>query len=225
MNTSTTMSVTTDRRWILFAAVTGLLCLAAYFSRFLSLPSEWAIVGYFFFGPLLALFSLGLYHRLKDEGAAPATQSFLICNILAGVSVANMFVVQSLNSHHWGRMLGRDSQPFSREEVREIMEAVFTAQAGIGMVWDIFIFLGSLFLAYVLIRKTGLFFKAVGAAGFLLSIAGLALNFYAWPDVNPKTIGLVDVGPFMGGWYGVVIGWLVYEAVKYRNAPVSDRSS
>lgn len=211
------MDNTTHRlqnQWIRYGSVFGFLCFLAYFSRFMSIPYSASIWGTFLFGPLLALFSISLYHYMKSESDSVLNQSFVICNILAGVSVVNMFTVQNQNYWRHQKLLKEHSEIFSKDELWAVMDGVNSVQAGIGMVWDIFIFLGSIFLSVELLRRAGYFKKLIGLVGLILSASGLIMNFYAWPEVNPTSIGLYDLGPYIGMWYLFPYGLILYESIK-----------
>lgn len=217
MNTHNTSSSLT-RDWVKFGVLYGFLALFAYLSRFMPLPEGILLMGYFFFGPCLILFSISLYYLVQHYRPSALSGSFLALNAMSGVAVAMMFVVQNLNRHQYQILRDSESANFTAEQIRELMTAVFGVQAGIGMVWDIFIFTGTAILAIALILIPRLPMRIVGMLGLPIALAGLGFNFYAWPEVNPISIGLPDVGPIVGGWYGLVYTLHVWAYFRDRDA-------
>lgn len=202
-------------KWIKTGVIAGAACALAYFIRFLPVPSSVRVPGYFLFGPLLIISSLAVFRYLTREKKSVLSEIFLVNNGLAGAMVTLMFVVQSANIAHYRKLLRVETRPFDDEQIKMVMNAIFTVQGGIGMVWDIFICIGSIFLGCALIQRSRLE-KVVGALGFLLGTLTLTFNFIAWPSVNPETVGLIDLGPYIAVWYVFVLLILVREWVVQR---------
>jgi hypothetical protein len=194
-----------ETAWVRVGAVAGLLCAVAYFFRFsrrwLPLPEPLDLVPYFSFGPLLAVASLGLYHLLRRHRDGPLAQTAALFNVIAGVLVTAMFVVQSA-TFTWLAAAARGAGA-DRALAHEIGEAVNTVQLGLGMCWDLFISCGTVLFGVAMLRHPR-FGRLFGGSGVVAGAAPLVLNFLAFPT-PPAEAGLVDLGPLIGIWYAVVV--------------------
>ena len=89
----------------------------------------------------------------------------------------------------------------TREDLERILWGVNVVQSGLDVSWDIFISLGTLFLATSLKQHPG-FGARWGTAGAILAACALIFNLVTFPTA-PAAAGLVDLGPLVGTWYGV----------------------
>lgn len=207
------------RGWIRTGAYAGLATGCTYFARYLPLPDFIHVISYFSFGPLLCIASVGAYHFLKKDHDRVLFQCFVLFNIIAGVVVTLMFVVQSANMHAHSQAMARLTGEESRKAMQAVFAEVFSVQVGIGMVWDIFISVGTLLLGVGLLSNRGIA-KPIGGLATMLGLCTLAFNVYAWPVANPKEIGLIDLGPYIGGWYMFMVILLFREGFLNKgNAP------
>jgi len=97
-------------------------------------------------------------------------------------------------------------------------------QLGFDIVWEIFLCLGALCLAWNM-RRHPRFGWLFAAPGMVVAVALFALNIATFP-VPPGEAGLVDLGPVIGLWYLFVairivtsLGWV--DTVLARSQTVT----
>ena len=71
------------------------------------------------------------------------------------------------------------------------------------MAWDVYLALGTAFFASAMVRDPRLG-AVIGAAGILVALALTVLNLATFPT-PPAGAGAVDLGPFVGLWYFIVV--------------------
>lgn len=199
----TTDSLT--KAWAMVAIVAGLLALASYFCSVVFKPFPWTLgrLLFFAFGPL-SIISVAGFFKATERNAGGILHSLgALFLIIAGVIVNLMAVVQDTQFTVLGSQIRHAQDEATRELLERILWGVNVVQSGLDVSWDIFISLGTIFLAMSLIRHPA-FGRSWGALGALISAAALFLNLATFPTA-PAAAGLVDLGPGVGAWYGVTL--------------------
>ena len=183
-------------------AVVGLLALGAYFgAAFLPLPARVAYTLVFAMGPLLALSFLGMHEALAAHRRSIAAYFGCALGFAAGVLVNLMLVIQGANN-----ILREEAhaglEPPAAEQAETVWRSVNRVQFSIDVSWDIFICLAGLLVGIAMLSHPT-FGKLLGWFGIASSTLLLALNLYTFP-IAPAYAGLVDLGPLVALWYGVV---------------------
>jgi hypothetical protein len=180
--------------------VCGALAVVAYaLTQAVTLPLRPTLVLVCAFGPLLAIGSAGLWELLGLHRRTATLDIGLVANLAAGVAVTLMFLAQ-LGLKAWLEAgLGGSAQQVSPEVAEAAFQAGNGLQLGLDMAWDVFLAIGTAMLAWNMGRHPR-FGWAYAATGLLLAMALIGLNLAAFPE-NPGRAGLIDLGPFIGGWY------------------------
>ena len=201
--------------WARFAVIAGLLACAAYFGSvvFHVLPRGFSRVLFFAFGPLSVASTVGFYYAVRPHVAGIALTIGALFNVIAGVIVNIMAVVQTTQFTVIPGQIREASDEASKEVLTHVLWGVNVVQSGLDVSWDIFVNTGTALLAIALARhpRFGLLFAIPGA---LVGGGALVLNLYTFPAA-PASAGLVDLGPAVGLWYVLVllrlaflVGWL-----------------
>ena len=129
---------------------------------------------------------------LASERPTFAGQLAAISNVAAGVLVTAMFLVQ---------LALKEAE--DDNAVSPAMEDVFDhVHFGLDLAWDVFIAAGTILFACAMLANP-LFPRWVALSGIAVGGALYAINFAAFPE-PPGDAGLVDIGPLVGAWYGIV---------------------
>jgi hypothetical protein len=144
-------------------------------------------------GPSLALASLGLRETLRLHEESVAGDLGALFNVLAGVLLAAMLLVQL------AVRLRAPGEALAPQTVGVWL--------GLDVAWDVYIGLGTGCFAIAMLRHPR-FGKVMGLTGLVLAAAVLAFNLAVFPT-PPAEAGLVDVGPAVGLWYlvGTILMW------------------
>ena len=191
------------RNWILAGIICGILADVVYaVSVAVEMPLRVQYPIFWFFGPLLVVAAVGLYHFLAQHRKTLAGQLGALYLIIAGSLVTLVGTMQGVARYSLGRVEPEGTDEAAMEIWRLASRAANTSQAGADLAWDMFIFSAMIFLGFAMLRNP-YFGRVIGFAGILVGLMGLAFNLYTWP-ANPGTAGLVDAGPFAGLWFLVV---------------------
>jgi hypothetical protein len=194
------------RQWAIISIITGLGAVISY-TLLIILPGPYIafVILAGAFGPLLAAASLGLYHVLEESGNPVLLQLAVLFNVL-GAAVFTMMLLVQLAIGHQIQSIGEEVQ-----NLTALRTSLVGVQLGLDVAWDIFVSLGTLLFAIVMLSDAR-FGRILGIAGILIAIALLILNLWTFPT-PPAAKNFVDLGPLLGIWYFVVtimmIRWLV----------------
>ena len=179
-------------KWIQIGIVCGLLVSALYPAViFIPLPELAQTFLIMFFGPLLALSSVGLFHFIVLHKNSVAAQAAVVSNIIAGALISTMLLVQ---------VAVRSSLPPENNGASEWIRKSFdNVHLGLDVAWDVFICLGTLFFAVSMFNHPKLG-KIFSLTGITISVLLIVLNAIPFP-VPPADAGLFDIGPVAGLWY------------------------
>ena len=203
------------RTWIRTGIVCGLAALPVYpLLIFVDLPDILLVVLASFFGPLLAMSSIGLYFFISLHRRSVAVQTAALSNIIAGVTVNLMMIVQ-LSVNLW---MKRSPESVIGGPSRQILEdahkVVDKVQLGLDISWDFFIGVGTVLFALAMMSHPKLG-RILGWAGLVVGLAILVANFMTFP-IPPAESGLFDLGPVMGLWY-LAVGIKLLFSLKWVN--------
>lgn len=188
------------KKWVKAGFVCGILAGTAYgISIGISLPTHFAHLIFWSFGPLLSASAGGLYHFIKHYQKTIALQVGTLFLIIAGVLVTLMATMQCAVRVVF-RSISLDTAINITKEAWSMASKCGNAiQLGADMAWDIFIFASVILLGIATLKHPRLG-KIFGLPGCFIGILGLGFNLYTFPH-NPGTAGLIDLGPFVGFWF------------------------
>lgn len=192
-----------DIRWIQVGVIAGLATSVLYpvllFAP-LSLGLTAAVAA--FLGPAIGIGSIGLYQLIRFHGPSVAAAIGATHNVIAGGLFTAMALVQLAVRHH---------SPTATKELAGVW-------LGLDVAWDIYIGLGTMFLAYAMLAHPR-FRWPFAAPGILLGLLVIVLNLLPFP-VPPAETGSVDVGPLVGLWYlaATIQAW---RSLKWANEQLS----
>ena len=191
------------RSWVRVGAFSGLAASVAYpVAVFLPLPLTAIVILASVFGVGISLAAIGLYFLLALHQKTVTLQIGTLCNAMAGVMLLCMLIIQlSVNS----MILPLFDQPppgTSEQIVQLVWDVVGHVQLGLDVVWDIYLCLGTLLIAWNM-RKHPRFGNAFFWTGTLIALPLTVFNLWTFPT-PPGETSLVDLGPFLGLWYLIV---------------------
>ena len=180
------------KNWITMGVVSGLLVSILYPALiFVPMPAVLQVVLIMAFGPLLGLSSVGLLHFISLYKKTIAPLVAVISNIIAGVLITSMLLIQSAI---------RSSKPDTFDvSSKWAWKSINQVHLGVDVAWDVYIFLGT-FLFAVSMFNHPKFGKAFSISGIVISLLLIAFNAISFP-IPPANSGLIDMGPFVGLWY------------------------
>ena len=174
----------TEIRWVQAGVVAGFFASVLYpVLLFAPLPLGLTAAVATFFGPSIGVGSLGLYWLIRLHARSVTAALGAIHNVVAGGLFTAMVLVQLAVRHN-------------TPSVAKDLAGVWL---GLDVAWDMYIGLGTLFLAYSMLGHPR-FRWPFAAPGFILGLLVIVLNLIPFP-VPPADAGLIDVGPFVGLWY------------------------
>jgi hypothetical protein len=193
--------------WINTGIICGLLVSVIYpLLQFIS-NLTLAVILAILMGLLLSLSSVGLYYFFRINKKTITSQIALFSNIVAGILVAQMFLVQ---------LAIKSSKPNLINESSEwAWNSINHIHYGLDVAWDVYIFLGTLLFAVNAFHhpKLGKIFSITGIA---ISIAMIISNISTFPD-SPASAGFIDFGPFIGLWYLAVTIKILFSYKWVKN--------
>lgn len=185
-NSSDESRVLSELKFVRVGIVSGLFTCATYpLLVFAPLPKRAIFSLAAFFGPALAVASLGLQRLLDLDSVRVSSRLGALLNALAGALFSAMALVQ----------LAVVASAAGDRPSRQVA-AIWL---GLDVAWDAYIGLGTICFALAMLRHPR-FGKAFAVPGLAIAVALLALNLYSFP-APPRDAGLVDVGPLVGLWY------------------------
>ena len=201
------------KNWIKLGIICGFLVSVVYPSLiFIPMPQIIQVLLIMAWGPLLGISAVGLYYFLALHKSTVSVQIAVISQIIAGVLVTTMLLVQSAV---------RLSKPETIDPASKwVWDSLNHVQLGIDVAWDVFIFLASILFAINMYRHPK-FGKIFSITGIVISLLLIGFNLSAFPT-PPSEIGGIDFGPLLGLWgLGVTINILIrYKWVdKKLSAP------
>ena len=193
------------RDWALLCVVIGGLGIVCYFGSVVFKPFPWTVgrLLFFFIGPLSAASAICLYKALEATTFRIPLLLGCVFSVVAGAIVNAMAVVQDMQFTYFGEQIRSASDATLREGLEQILWGVNVVQSGLDVSWDIFLSLGTILIAFAIFTHP-LFGKVLGVLGVVAALGALTLNLITYPAA-PAEAGLVDLGPAVGLWYGIVL--------------------
>ncbi len=162
-------------------------------------------------GPLIIIGSLALYFFIKQQRDTVYNMLGLIFNILAGLSVTMMLVVQGAVF-----TMIQDYREATDELSKKIIGQSFKSgnltQLGMDITFDVFISLGTVFIAVALLKQHRIK-RWLSLPGVVVGLGGLSLNIATFP-IPPADQEFFDPGPFYGIYFGLLLIAMLIEVVK-----------
>lgn len=187
------------KSWVKIGIIAGIIACCVYpVMTLVSVPRIPQLILGGSFGPALAIASIALAYILQSRSNKPTIKLAAILNSLAGALVTAMIIVQLAINYSTASSGDEQLNSIVRQRIWDVV-------LGLDVAFDIFIGLGTLFLAINLIRDSR-FGRTIGWAGIFVALVPLlGANIYYFPD-PPYVHGFPHVGIFTGLWYlGVVI--------------------
>jgi hypothetical protein len=211
--------VPTTVDWARFAVITGLLATASYFFSVVIhlLPVPASRLLFFAIGPLSVMSSAAFYMTLRSHHAPLSLAIGALLNIIAGVLVNVMAVVQATQFTILMPKVREADGEVARDIASSVLWGVNVVQSGLDVCWDIFASLGAIFLAVALMSHPR-YGRVFGWIGILAAGSALGLNLYSFPTA-PAEAGLIDFGPAVGLWYVAVLLQLLRSFRWLRELP------
>ncbi len=201
------------RTWVRLGVYAGLAVSVIYpLMIFTPLPKKISVLFASLFGPLLIMASLGLYYFLQAHRKTVIAQLAVLSNIVAGVLVTLMLIVQLSVNLSMDKLMASAGTEISEQTMRWIWQVVDKTQLGIDVSWDIFISIGTILFG-VAAMKHPRFGKIFGLLGFLIGHFLLVFNLATFPT-PPGDAGLIDLGPAAGLWY-LAAAILIIRSLKW----------
>lgn len=201
------------RRLARAGIVTGMLAGSMYLARTVfDLPTHLSRPFWIFIGPLMCVAFLGVFGFLVRRGPSATLVVATTFGVLAGALRLVFSVVQSNNLITIRRHAGEAATEGERQVWAQVFDGVFTVQDGINYAYDLFLDWGIILLAIPLwgVSRGGRVLAVLGAG-----LAGLhfTLKLVTFPD-PPAAAGLFDVGPAIGVFVLVMLGWMAWKLVE-----------
>jgi hypothetical protein len=150
-------------------------------------------------GLLLSLASIGLYQVLKLHRKTVKLQIAVLFNIIAGVLLNLMFMVQLTVREFMKGYIDQATNEYAQETYEMIWKSVDKVQLGMDLSWDVYLSVGTFLFALSMLTHPR-FGKIFGWLGMSFALLLLYFNFISFP-VPPGEAGLIDFGPAIGLWY------------------------
>jgi len=150
-------------------------------------------------GLLLSLASIGLYQVLKLHRKTVKLQIAVLFNIIAGVLLNLMFMVQLTVREFMQSYIDQATNEYARETYQMIWKSVDKVQLGMDLSWDVYLSVGTFLFALSMLTHPR-FGKIFGWLGMSFALLLIYFNFISFP-VPPGEAGLIDFGPAIGLWY------------------------
>ena len=150
-------------------------------------------------GLLLSLASIGLYQVLKLHRKTVKLQIAVLFNIIAGVLLNLMFMVQLTVREFMKGYIDQATNEYAQETYEMIWKSVDKVQLGMDLSWDVYLSVGTFLFALSMLTHPR-FGKIFGWLGMSFALLLLYFNFFSFP-VPPGEAGLIDFGPAIGLWY------------------------
>lgn len=186
--------------WIKVGAFAGLLGTLAYFVVILApAPLILQVLLVTVWGLCISVGAPGLYYLLSLNRKTVSLQIGVASSAVAGVVALTMLIVQMSVNAAVVPMIETPPEGASEAMVRTAWGVVDHVQLGLDIVWDIYLCLSALLIAWNMRRhpRFGLLFSA---SGILIAAALFAFNMVTFP-VPPANAGSVDLGPLIGLWF------------------------
>ena len=150
-------------------------------------------------GLLLSLASIGLYQVLKLHRKTVKLQIAVLFNIIAGVLLNLMFMVQLTVREFMKGYIDQATNEYAQETYEMIWKSLDKVQLGMDLSWDVYLSVGTFLFALSMLTHPR-FGKIFGWLGMSFALLLLYFNFISFP-VPPGEAGLIDFGPAIGLWY------------------------
>ncbi|MCK5055936.1 MAG: hypothetical protein KAT34_04730 [Candidatus Aminicenantes bacterium] len=177
------------KSWIKLGIISGLLASVIYpVLIFINLPKVFQVVLAMAWGPLLGISAVGGYYFFNLHRETISLKIATISQIIAGVLVTIMLLVQMAIFSAKPEVLG--------ESNRWIWDSINQVQLGLDVAWDVFLFL-SIFLFSINMFNHPEFGKIFSIIGVIISVLLIAFNIASFP-IPPGEAGSIDFGPLAG---------------------------
>lgn len=173
-------------RWIKVGIIAG-LCASIVYPLLVFAPLPFILTATLagLLGPLIGFASFGLRALLQLFEDSVASTLAALSNLIAGAFFSAMALVQ---------LAVRSRAPVGAGEADLV-----GVWLGLDVAWDIYIGLGTVLFASVMVRHPR-FRWPFAVTGLTLGFLELALNLATFPT-PPAEAGLFDIGPLVGLWY------------------------
>jgi len=194
-------------KWLRLTVVCGSTAFVSYFmAAFVPFPERISQVLAFAFGPLFMLSSMGLFFVIKAWRDSIHFRIGGLFNIVGTAMITMMLVVQLTIQDFHQQFKAADRGAVSAEQLKWMFKEVNSVQLGMDVTWDIFISIGTFFLALTLFHHPSIS-KTFSLLGMILSLLLLAFNLIYFPQ-PPAEVASIDFGPFVAIWYVILMVWL-----------------
>lgn len=210
-----------ERTWIRVGAFAGLIGTLAYFIVILTpAPLIVQVLLVTVWGLCISVGAPGLYYLLSLNRKTVSLQIGVASSAVAGVIALTMLIVQMSVNTAVVSMIEAPPEGASEATVRAAWSVVDHVQLGLDIVWDVYLCLSALLIAWNMRRhpRFGLFFSATG---ILIAGALFAFNMATFP-VPPANAGSIDLGPLIGLWF-LVVTIQVFRSFGWADRALADR--
>jgi hypothetical protein len=187
-------------KWIKAGAICGIITSLIYpLLIFVQMPLIVTAVLAAAMGLLLSLASIGLYQMLKIYRKTVKLQIAVLFNVIAGVILNLMFMVQLTVREFMQGYIVQATNEYAKETYQMIWKSVDKVQLGMDLSWDVYLSVGTFLFALSMLSHPR-FGKIFGWLGISFALLLISFNFISFP-VPPGEAGLIDFGPAIGLWY------------------------
>ena len=152
-------------------------------------------------GPLIIVGSLALYFFIKQQRNTVYNILGLVFNILAGLSVTMMLVVQGA-VFTMIREFRAETDELNKKLIQYSFKSGNLTQLGMDITFDVFISLGVVFIAIALLKQSRIP-RLLSVPGIIIGIGGLSVNLATFPIhlLIMTSLILVHSMAFTLGWF------------------------
>ena len=198
------------RKWFAVTVVCGFSTFISYsLAIFGPLPDKISIILALAFGPFFLVTTVGLYHIIKAGRDSIELRLAAVFCIVATAMLTCMLVVQLAIQDFHQKFMSMEKTGVTNEQLKWMFKEVNSVQLGLDIVWDIFIGLGTFFLAIAMYKHPS-FNKIISVLGMSVAILLLAFNLAYFPE-PPGEAGSIDFGPFTALWYLALLFWMLVK--------------
>lgn len=194
------------RIYVRLFIVCGLATLTSYLvALFVPLPSlRMSYLVFMAFGPLFCVSAFALRMILRQENPSIALEVGTLLLVIAGAINTLMAAMQGALRIYFDDLPHGDAVAETAHTAWKMgYHSGNAIQLGADMAWDVFVLSGVSILGLAMLRhpRVSAWF---GWTAIAIGCGGLVLNSATFP-IPPAEGQLVDVGPFVGIWFGAVV--------------------
>ena len=189
--------------WIRVGAFAGLVGTLAYFAVILApAPLFVQVLLVTVWGLSISIGAPGMYYLLALNRKTVTLQIGVAASAVAGVVALTMLIVQVSVNTAVAPMIESPPAGSSEAMVNAAWAVVDYVQLGLDIVWDIYLCLAALLIAWNM-RRHPQFGSLFSVSGVLIAVALFAINIAYFPN-PPANARSIDLGPLIGLWFLVV---------------------